>query len=65
MGINRGEQKKEEKEVAKDCEHSSIDTGQRKEWCSSWKGWEKKALKRCSSQITMQFKSLSNLPSYY
>ena len=42
MGINRGEQKKEEKEVAKDCEHSSIDTGQRKEWFSSWKGWEKR-----------------------
>lgn len=65
MGFNREEQmERGEREVVKDGEHSyrrraEEGVGQLLEELG------KKALKSHSCEITMQFKSLPNLPSYY
>lgn len=65
MGMIREEQmNREEKEVVKGGEHSYIDrAGEGVVQLLEELG--KKALKHHSCEITMLFKSLLNLPSYY
>lgn len=64
MGIGRGEQKKGEKEVMEDC--ALLHRHRTEEGVVQLlEGLGRKALKHRSSQITTQFKSLPNLPSYY